>query len=87
MNGIIEKFPIQFNNFWKNKAGNYQGMKDQTGMNGNISLDPHFEKTSFILKKNSSCIDAGDTLIIDLDGSKSDMGIYGGPLAKKKNVW
>ncbi|MEO0165059.1 MAG: right-handed parallel beta-helix repeat-containing protein [candidate division WOR-3 bacterium] len=83
MNGVSEKFPIRFNNFWNNKAGNYQGMDDQTGSNGNISVDPKFDGMTFILKKDSPCIDAGDTLIIDLDGSRSDMGIYGGPRAKK----
>lgn len=84
MNGIPDRFPIQFNNFWGNKAGNYQGMDEQTGINGNISADPGFDGASFILKKNSPCIDAGDTLIIDLNGSRSDMGIYGGPKAKEK---
>ncbi|MCX7995152.1 MAG: right-handed parallel beta-helix repeat-containing protein [candidate division WOR-3 bacterium] len=84
MNGILKNFPVQFNNFWDNKAGNYQGMEDQTGINGNISLDPLFDKENFVLKKDSPCINAGDTLIIDLDGSRSDMGIYGGPMAKKR---
>ncbi|MEO0206526.1 MAG: right-handed parallel beta-helix repeat-containing protein, partial [candidate division WOR-3 bacterium] len=84
MNGVSEKFPIRFNNFWNNKAGNYQGMDDQTGINGNISVDPKFDGMTFILKKDSPCIDSGDTLIIDLDGSRSDMGMYGGPRAKKR---
>lgn len=84
MNGILDKFPIRFNNFWNNKAGNYQGMDDLTGINGNISVDPEFDRPTFTLKKNSPCIDAGDTLIIDLDGTRSDMGIYGGPRAEKR---
>jgi len=31
------------------------------------------------LANGSPCIDAGDPAILDLDGSRSDMGIYGGP--------
>ncbi len=83
MNGILDRFPIRFNNFWNNKSGNYQGMQDQTGKEGNISADPLFVGEEFFLKPNSPCINKGDTLIIDLDGSRSDMGIWGGPRAKK----
>lgn len=84
MNGNPRNFPVQFNNFWNNKAGNYLGIEEQTGVNGNISADPQFlNETEFFLKSGSPCHDAGDTLIIDIDGTRSDMGIYGGPHAKK----
>ncbi len=83
MNGVLERFPIRFNNFYNNKVNNYQGMDDLTGTNGNISVEPKFDKSTFTLKRGSPCIEAGDTLIIDLDGTRSDMGIYGGPRAKR----
>ncbi len=83
MNGIPENFAIRFNNFWNNKAGNYLGMSDRTNVDGNISANPVFtDDTKFRLKAGSPCIDAGDTLLIDLDNTRSDMGIYGGPMAR-----
>ncbi len=82
MNGDQRLFPVSFNNIWDNKAGNYKGMADKTGIDGNISSDPLFEGTHpFLLKRNSPCIDAGDPLIIDANGTRSDMGIFGGPHA------
>ena len=82
MNTTLENFPTEFNNVWGNKAGNYEGVPDQTGKKGNISLVPRFrDDTSFRMSFDSPCINSGDSLIIDRDGTRSDMGIYGGPLA------
>ena len=82
MNTSLENFPIEFNNIWGNEEGNFKGINDQTGISGNISVDPLFKDLeSFILTPNSPCIDAGDSLLLDRDGSQSDMGIYGGPLS------
>lgn len=80
MNGDPQRFPITYNNVWKNAAGDYEGVSDRTGYDGNISADPLFEDVkTFLLQKFSPCIDAGEPLIIDIDGTRSDMGIYGGP--------
>ncbi len=55
------------------------------GVNGNISKDPMFvSSTDFHLKKGSPAINAGDPKIKDRDGSRSDMGAFGGPAAPKK---
>ena len=55
------------------------------GVNGNLSKDPMFVSTSdFKLKKGSPAINAGDPSIKDIDGSRSDIGVYGGPGAPKK---
>ena len=55
------------------------------GVNGNLSKDPLFVSASdFQLKKGSPAINAGDPAIKDTDGSRSDMGVYGGPGAPKK---
>ena len=68
---------------WGNQAGDYQGIDDQTGRNGNISRDPLFADTLlFTLDYGSPCIDAGDPDLIDKDGSRSDMGIFGGLYAE-----
>ena len=81
MNTSMDNFPILFNNVWDNSDGNYQGIDDQTDKNGNISQNQLFLKdNSFILNQDSPCINSGDPIIIDSDGTRSDMGIYGGAL-------
>ncbi len=76
--GGFEKFIISHNCVWNNAAGNYGDMPDLTGKEGNISLDPGFADPSlgdFNLKPGSPCIDAGNPLITDEDGTISDMGL------------
>ena len=63
------------------------GDGDFRGVNGNISSDPLFmdpENGDFRLRLDSPCIDAGnpDAIYDDPDGSRNDMGTYGGPKAK-----
>jgi parallel beta-helix repeat protein len=82
INTSLENFPILYNNVWDNTAGNYEGIDDQTHTNGNISQDPLLKDDSFMLKPGSPCIDTGDPGIVDPDGTRSDMGIFGGPLAQ-----
>ncbi|MCB9765796.1 MAG: hypothetical protein H6739_38835 [Alphaproteobacteria bacterium] len=48
------------------------------GVDGNISDDPLFT-SGFELDPSSPCVDAGDPNIRDQDGSRSDMGLHGGP--------
>ncbi len=55
------------------------------GVNGNINKDPMFVSASdFHLKKGSPAKDKGDPKIKDKDGSRSDMGVFGGLGAPKK---
>ena len=84
LNTPMESFPVHYNNVWNNAAGNYQGLDDQTGLAGNISQDPLFiDEMSFALQLGSPCLDAGDSVVVDADGSRSDIGITGGPLARR----
>lgn len=49
---------------------------------GNIFADPMFvdpENGDLHLQYGSPCIDAGDPTILDVDGSRSDIGAFGGP--------
>jgi hypothetical protein len=70
---------------WLNSDGNYAGMADPTGSDGNVSVDPLFidgtdpdlSLRDFHLQVGSTLIDAGD--VLDPDGGPSDLGLYGGP--------
>jgi hypothetical protein len=73
---------IQYNNFWNLGVVNQNtAYPDST----NIFRDPMFvEDTSdFHLQMFSPLIDAGDPNILDVNGSRSDIGIYGGLLGEK----
>jgi len=76
--GLIAKY----NNSWNNGI-NYGSFTPDTT---NLSVDPMIvnEDTTqgeldFHLQKYSPLIDAGDPNILDRDGSRSDIGLYGGP--------
>ena len=52
------------------------------GVDGNIVVDPQFVgPMDFHLAPGSAAIDAGDPALLDVDGTTSDMGVFGGPLA------
>lgn len=62
------------------------GDGDFRGLNGNISADPLFidlENGDFRLRPGSPCINSGnpDPIYDDPDGSRNDIGAYGGPEA------
>ena len=65
-----------------NPAGDYSGMTDPTGTDGNLSTDPAFVDAGagdYHLQSASACVDSGIPDLPDPDGSRSDMGAYGGP--------
>ncbi|MBK7379786.1 MAG: hypothetical protein IPJ03_12390 [Ignavibacteriales bacterium] len=73
---------FKYNNSWNNDV-NYSGF---TPDSTNLSVDPmvvNDDSTKgdldFHLQKYSPLIDAGDPNILDRDGSRSDVGLYGGP--------
>jgi hypothetical protein len=80
--GDWAKWTFAFNIVWNNKAGEYQDIWDQTGINGNLNVDPLFVGNGdFHLQTDSPALHAGDTLIYNTDGSVSHIGLYGGPQA------
>ena len=76
---------LSFNDVFGNGA-NYNSI--DPGFS-DISEDPLFvdaENGDFHLKTGSPAIDAGNNTITDIDGSRSDMGAFGGPGATETSV-
>ncbi len=82
------EYPIfaDYNLYFKMRTSNYHLITP--GIN-EIVADPMFNKDTtatlngsydFRLQKYSPAIDAGDPSILDVDGSRSDIGMYGGPM-------
>ena len=63
--------------FYDNDGG-YSGVDAPLSAEGNITVDPRMSST-WELESDSPCIDTGDPDISDADGSRSDMGAFGGP--------
>jgi predicted outer membrane repeat protein len=60
----------------------FDDMTDPTGKNGNISANPLFVAPAtgdFALGAGSPARDAGDPTLTDADGTRADMGRFGGP--------
>ena len=77
-----------YNLFWNNVSNTWSNA--QMGQHSIIS-DPMFVNDSIPLTENydfhlqmySPAIDAGDPAILDVDGTRSDIGAYGGPGGEK----
>uniref|UniRef100_A0A832G788 Fibronectin type-III domain-containing protein n=1 Tax=Ignavibacterium album TaxID=591197 RepID=A0A832G788_9BACT len=76
----------QYNNVWKCGV-NYTGFTpDSTNLSVDPMLvndDPTKGELDFHLQMFSPMIDAGDPSIADLDGTRSDIGLYGGPFGRR----
>jgi len=81
--GPLKQSPLAYNNIYGNTGGNYYGIEDQTGMNGNISKDPLFTNPGnqdYHLQAVSPCINSGDPAFVlgpndvDIDG---DIRLWG----------
>ncbi len=80
--GDWAKWTFRNNIVWGNETGGYEGIWDQTGINGNLAVDPGFSGDGdFHMGADSPARHAGDSLIYNRDGSRSHIGLYGGPQA------
>ena len=79
---------IEWNNNMNNWGNldniNYSNIEEGAGGTGNIAQNPLFINDSngdYHLQQGSPCIDAGDpdTAYNDIDGTRNDMGAFGGP--------
>jgi hypothetical protein len=71
----------KYNNTWNNNINYYGFVPDST----NLSVDPMFvneDSLNYYLQMFSQLIDAGDPDILDKDGTRSDIGLYGGPFGE-----
>ncbi|HVV85561.1 MAG TPA: NosD domain-containing protein [Kofleriaceae bacterium] len=59
----------------------FAGLTDPTTADGNLAVDPQFVDATggdFHLSAASPCVDAGAPDLVDGDGSRADMGMFGG---------
>jgi hypothetical protein len=54
---------------------------EHVGTGGNISADPLFASGAFTLRSSSPARNAGDPAVFDRNGTRADLGAYGGPNA------
>ena len=92
-------FPLRHNDIWGNEVedlcqGGWPGdpeqpcvAQDYVGLDGNLAVDPGFEdRVLWLLRDDSPLVDAGDPEVQDLDGSRSDLGVHGGPHAGRASL-
>ena len=73
----VGSLDVSYSDLWRTDG--VSGMSDPVGADGNISEDPDYTG-DFELSSGSDCVDAGDPSgPDDTDGSRADMGAYGGP--------
>lgn len=71
-----------YNSSFSNGANGTSNYNLISGNIGNLTLDCLFVGTTdYRLQPTSQCKDAGNPGIIDVDGTRSDMGSFGGPTA------
>ena len=69
---------VRYSDLWGNGAAVGGTAVDPTGSGGNIAEDPGLA-ADYSLGATSPCVDAGDRAVRDADGTRSDMGLTGGP--------
>ncbi|UCD17911.1 MAG: right-handed parallel beta-helix repeat-containing protein [Candidatus Zixiibacteriota bacterium] len=82
--GDWAKWEFAYNIVWNNKEGNYRDIWDQSDIKGNLSVDPMFvDDTTFVFQAGSPVVDTGHPELSDTDGTRSDIGPYGGPQGRR----
>jgi hypothetical protein len=76
-----DRVEIGWNLFWQNQEDYHGDWQGRAPHFGDVFANPGFAPGSYRLSQGSPAIDAGNPDIIDSDGSRSDLGVYGGPYA------
>ena len=66
--------------FWNNET-DYWSQIEIDYQESDVIANPRFIEDTYQLSLDSPAINAGDPGIVDIDGSRSDIGVYGGPYA------
>jgi hypothetical protein len=85
---------LEFADVWDNAPGDYDGMSDPVGTDGNVAVQPLFLDTSspdpaawdLHLALGSPLVDAGSATAADPDGGTADVGVFGGPAAHLRDL-
>jgi len=67
-----------WNLFWENDRNYRVEVRNDEPQDSDIFENPRFVEGRYSLQANSPAIDSGNPDILDRDGSRSDIGIYGG---------
>jgi len=67
-----------WNLFWENDRNYRVACRNDEPQEGDIFEDPRFVPGSYRLQQNSPAINRGNPDLLDKDGSRSDIGVYGG---------
>jgi hypothetical protein len=78
---------ITYSDIWQQDTPRFHNMADPTGIGSVYEQDPQYTSAAagdpstwdLTLQSSSYLIDRGDPTINDADGSRSDVGAYGGP--------
>lgn len=77
---------IAYSAFFDNDGHDVNGAPWPVGTDGNVTADPMFvsmagapQRWDLHLQPGSALVDAGDPALLDPDGTRSDIGAYGGP--------
>jgi hypothetical protein len=76
---------IKYNNSWNNEINYPPFLTDTTNISVNpmvVNDDSTHGMLDFRLQMFSPLIDAGDPALLDPDGTRSDIGLYGGPFGE-----
>lgn len=83
MNGEMVNVEFTYNDVWNNVMGNYRQIEDQTGINGNISLEPLFlQDSNYKTLPTSPLKKAGNPSVQKFGRDSNHIGIEGGPAAQ-----
>jgi hypothetical protein len=72
---------VRYDTF-RDNTSDFSGMSSPLSSGGNLTVDPRFVDAAagdFRLAAGSALVNAGDPAVLDVDGSRSDQGRYGGP--------